>query len=94
MNMIRTHYFFSKDNIPEKPKPVERDYRGVKFDVGNFVAYNKSGSVRLGKILNINKNEFVLKNKSTAYILKFEIIIQGDDGSISIVKNPNSIAII
>ena len=21
--MIRTHYFFSKDNIPEKPKPVE-----------------------------------------------------------------------
>lgn len=92
--MIRTHYFFSKDNIPEKPKPVERDYRGVKFDVGNFVAYNKSGSVRLGKILNINKNEFVLKNKSTAYILKFEIIIQGDDGSISIVKNPNSIAII
>lgn len=92
--MIKTHYFFSKDNIPEKPKPVERDYRGVKFDVGNFVAYNKSGSVRLGKILNINKNEFVLKNKSTAYILKFEIIIQGDDGSISIVKNPNSIAII
>ena len=92
--MIRTHYFFSKDNIPEKPKPVERDYRGVKFDVGNFVAYNKSGSVRLGKILNINKNEFVLKNKSTDYILKFEIIIQGDDGSISIVKNPNSIAII
>ena len=92
--MIRTHYFFSKDNIPEKPKPVERDYRGVKFDVGNFVAYNKSGSVRLGKILNVNKNEFVLKNKSTAYILKFEIIIQGDDGSISTVKNPNSIAII
>ena len=92
--MIRTHYFFSKDNIPEKPKPVERDYRGVKFDVGNFVAYNKSGSVRLGKIFNINKNEFVLKNKSTDYILKFEIIIQGDDGSISIVKNPNSIAII
>ena len=91
MNMIRTHYFFSKDNIPEKPKPIERDYRGVKFDVGNFVAYNKSGSVRLGKILNINKNEFVLKNKSTAYILKFEIVIQGDDGSISIVKNPNSV---
>ena len=94
MNMIRTHYFFSKDNIPEKPKPVERDYRGVKFDVGNFVAYNKSGSVRLGKILNINKNEFVLKNKSTAYILKFEIVIQGDDGSISIVKNPNSVVTI
>lgn len=92
--MIRTHYFFSKDNIPEKPKPIERDYRGVKFDVGNFVAYNKSGSVRLGKILNINKNEFVLKNKSTAYILKFEIVIQGDDGSISIVKNPNSVVTI
>lgn len=92
--MIRTHYFFSKDNIPEKPKPIERDYRGVKFDIGNFVAYNKSGSVRLGKILNINKNEFVLKNKSTAYILKFEIVIQGDDGSISIVKNPNSVVTI
>lgn len=42
----------------------------------------------------INKNEFVLKNKSTAYILKFEIVIQGDDSSISIVKNPNSIVII
>ena len=89
--MIKTHYFFSKDNIPEKPKPVERDYRGVKFDVGNFVAYNKSGSVRLGKILNINKNEFVLRNKSTAYVLKFEMVVCGDDNTISIVKNPNSV---
>ena len=47
--MIKTHYFFYKDNIPEKPEPIERDYRGVKFDLGNFVAYNKSGNVRLGK---------------------------------------------
>ena len=89
--MIKTHYFFSKDNIPEKPKPVERDYRGVKFDLGNFVAYNKSGNVRLGKILNINKNEFVLRNKSTAYVLKFEMVVCGDDNTISIVKNPNSV---
>ena len=91
MNMIRTHYFFSKENIPEKPKPIERDYRGIKYDIGNFVAYNKSGNVLLGKIININKNEFVLKNKSTAWILKFEMVVQGDDGSISIIKNPNSV---
>ena len=89
--MIKTHYFFSKDNIPEKPEPIERDYRGVKFDLGNFVAYNKSGNVRLGKILNINKNEFVLRNKSTAYVLKFEMVVCGDDNTISIVKNPNSV---
>ena len=89
--MIKTHYFFYKDNIPEKPEPIERDYRGVKFDVGNFVAYNKSGNVRLGKILNINKNEFVLRNKSTAYVLKFEMVVCGDDNTISIVKNPNSV---
>lgn len=89
--MIKTHYFFYKDNIPEKPEPIERDYRGVKFDLGNFVAYNKSGNVRLGKILNINKNEFVLRNKSTAYVLKFEMVVCGDDNTISIVKNPNSV---
>ena len=89
--MIKTHYFFYKDNIPEKPEPIERDYRGVKFDLGNFVAYNKSGNVRFGKILNINKNEFVLRNKSTAYVLKFEMVVCGDDNTISIVKNPNSV---
>lgn len=44
-----------KENIPEKPKPIERDYRGIKYDIGNFVAYNKSGNVLLGKIININK---------------------------------------
>lgn len=82
----------------KRPEPIEVDSRGSKISIGANVAYNKSGSVKLGKILSIDKNEWddvrIGSENKKWWSLRLWLTIEGEDGSISKVKNANSFVIL
>ena len=91
MGRIQTSYMYKKT----KPNPLSKDSRGVKIEPSLKVAFNKSGDVAIGKIKEIKKNKWVLSyNSKENWNLKFEMVIENEDGSISTLKNPNSFIII
>lgn len=75
--------------IPEAPN---RDHRGTLLDVGLRVAYNKSGTVQIGKIVSFKSK--ILPDNHYTWQLKFELVVSGEDGSTSKIKNPNSFVVI
>jgi hypothetical protein len=78
----------------EKPTSnIERDHRGILIQPGLRVAYNLSGDVVIGTIVEVKKNQWVKKRGN--WRLEFEIHIQLEGESrISKVKNPNAFVII
>jgi len=78
----------------EKPTHiVERDSRGTLIEPGLRVAYNLSGDVAIGTIIEVKKNRWVKRDWS--WHLDFEIHIQLEgEIQISKVKNPNAFVII
>ena len=81
-----------------KPNPIIRDSRGVLFEPNMRIAYNRSGDVVIGKIKEVIRNEWVVARQGVEpkkwWSLKFEMIVEGEDGLISKIKNPSSFVII
>lgn len=81
--------YYQKD----EPAKFERDSRGTLIEPGLRVAYNHSGAISLGKIIEIKKNSWEMIQGR--WRLKFEMHIENEEtGSTSTVKNPNSFVII
>lgn len=82
----------------DQPEPITEDRHGKKIIEGAVVAYNRSGEVELGTILNFHSDWKVgrpgIEGKQW-WNLKFEMEIKNHkDKNISKVKNPNSFIII
>jgi hypothetical protein len=79
----------------EKPNPITTDYRGTKIEPGKIVAYNLSGYVRLGEIVQIQRNDVVETRGGGWWNHKFELLVRNiETQKISKVKNPGSFVII
>jgi len=94
MGDIRTDY-----RQDEKPNMVEADYKGSVFNNGRRVAFNYQGSIRLGRIIELKKTEWVSDSGRDGnhkyWRLNFELHIQGDGiDKVSKIKNPNSVVCI
>jgi hypothetical protein len=80
------------------PPVVLNDSRGTLILEGAKVAYNRSGEVVLGTIVEVRHNKWIKKTSrnSTHYHwrLKFEMEIKNENGDKSMIKNPNSFVII
>ena len=74
------------------PGIVERDSRGTLISPGLRAAYNLSGDVVVGTIVEVKKNKW--NSKGNDWRLEFEIHIMGENGKLSKIKNPNSFVII
>ena len=79
------------------PEKVIRDSQGITFMVGYSVVFNKGGRVWRGIIKSIVKNEWVVAREDVQgfkwWHLKFECTVEGVDGKISTVSNPNSLIV-
>lgn len=82
----------------QQPEPLKSDLRGTVIEVGRKIAYNFSGDVAIGAIVNVKRNEWKIARPGTFpknwWYLKFEIEVQHENGKISKIKNPNSFVII
>ena len=82
----------------EQPAPVLQDSNGIIIASGDKVAYNCQGSVIFGTIKELKRSEWVcgrpgIEMKSWWY-LKFELLIENEEGHISKIENPNSFIIL
>ena len=68
--MIRSSYYQST-----KPEDIVKDSRGMTFSIGDTVAYNLSGDVVIGTILEIKKNSWYCKRGNSWY-LDFEMLVK------------------
>lgn len=80
------------------PRTVTRDSMGNYILVGSDVAYNKSGNICKGTIKRVIRNEWRVVREDTDgfkwWFLKFKVEVEGLDGKITTIKNPNSLLII
>lgn len=82
-----------------QPEPITKDSKGNLLETGVDVAYNRSGSVERGELIEIVRNEWVNSRRGLGpkswWYLKFEAVIKNyEDDRISRIKNPNSILIL
>jgi hypothetical protein len=81
-----------------KPEPVLQDSRGRLIEAGLKVAYNFQGNVILGTIKELKRSKWEISRSGGGmnnwWYLKFELLIENEDGHISKIKNPNSFIII
>lgn len=82
----------------ETPEPIMHDSYGHRIIPGSYIAFNRSGNVVLGNIVELKRSEWKrvrpgVDNKSW-WRLKFELIVKDYFGNESIIKNPNSFVII
>lgn len=81
----------------KEPQRVDKDSKGKLIKNDSKVAYNRSGDVVTGTIIRLKKSKWKLadfRGDRKWWKLQFELEIRGDDGVISIIKNPNSFIII
>jgi len=82
----------------EKPPKFERDSRGIIIQDNLRVAFNRSGDIVLGKIIELKRSDWVKHRQGIDdqfwWGIKFELIIEAEDGKISVIKNPNSFIIL
>jgi hypothetical protein len=77
----------------EKPEIPTRDHRGTLIESGLRVAYNWSGDVALGVIVEVKKNDW--KERSTGWWShQFEIHVKNENGHLSKIKNWRSFVIV
>ena len=81
--------FYQQNNKPDK---IVRDSRGTQIESGLRVAFNRSGDVVLGTIVELKKNEW--KKNTYGWRLGFDLEIIDENNVISRIKNPNSFVII
>jgi hypothetical protein len=77
----------------EKPEIITRDHRGTLIEPGLRVAYNFSGDVALGTIIEVKKNNW--KERSPGWWShEFELHVRNENGHLSKIKNCRSFIII
>ena len=76
------------------PKEITKDSRGTLIEPGLRVAYNRSGDVMIGEIVELKRCERIPGYYEDMHILKFELLIKGEDGKVSKIKNYKSFVII
>lgn len=86
-----------QEEAPSENTP--KDNYGVSLEPGLNVAYNRSGEVKKGKLISVNKFKWVVvaehANQKKWWHLKCEIEVQEDfSGVKSILQNINSIIVI
>ena len=86
------HEHISSRDQKETPEPILYDSRGIPIEEELKVAYNYSGSVVMGTIKELKRNEWL--KSEWGWTLKFELIIENEEGFVSRIKNPNSFIII
>lgn len=76
--------------------PITKDSHGTVIENGARVAFNKSGNVVLGRIVEVKQNVWKQSNwgRGQHYFLKFKMIVEDEEGVESTLKNPNSFVII
>lgn len=77
----------------EKPETILRDHRGTLIEPGLRVAYNFSGDVAIGTIIELKRNEWKEVRKEY-WSHKFELRVQNENGHISKIKNWRSFVIV
>lgn len=78
-----------------EPLKVLADSNGIPIESGKKVAFNKSGAVLLGEIVQLKRSEWRKNIRDGWWFLKFELIVKNrNDGTESRIKNPNSFIII
>lgn len=84
------------ERTKKKPKPIDKDSRGVSIEIGHKVAYNFSGNVVIGYIISIDNIKWIKGKPKDWYTwtCNFKIKIENEEGHISTIKNPNSFIII
>lgn len=90
---------YEQKHQQSRPDPVSRDSRGKGIKPRAYVAYNKSGSVKLGYICDILRNEWKIARNGVGnnkwWYLKYEAtVINADTEEITTVRNPNSLIIL
>jgi len=79
------------------PKPLKVDSGGREIKVGLEVYYNKSGEICKGIIEEIVKNKWTNVREGSDgcswWSMNFAMKVLGEDGTISVIKNPNSFKI-
>ena len=68
------------------------DHRGTIIEAGKKVAFNRSGDVIIGTILDIKKNAYWKDGYRTH--VEFEMHILNEEGTVSKIKNYSSFVII
>lgn len=81
------------------PKIIIQDVYENELNPGSFVAFNKSGTIRKGKIISINRWEWKVARDGPGdekwwYLLCSISIEEHITGEISTIKNPNSLFIL
>lgn len=95
--MIQTSY--SNTVSPQKPPKVDRDVYGVQLTPGLKIAFNKSGNVVKGEIVELKRSEWKKRRMSKDgmyywWSLRFELTVVDLYGNQSKINNPNSVSII
>lgn len=82
----------------KEPDPVVKDSRGTSIYYGLRVACNIAGYVKIGTIRAIKQNIWKVSRSGVApknwWSLQFKMEVELEDGTFSIIKNPNSFLII
>lgn len=89
--------------VVKQPDPITRDSRGTLIEPDLRIAFNRSGDIKLGRIVSIKKNLWevargrymnVSDNTPKHWCLNFVMEVIGEDEKISVLSNPNSFVII
>lgn len=80
----------------QKPDILRRDSRGTLIELGKRIAYNRSGTVVLGKIMWFRSDWKTMPNHKDRnwWRIQFSMRVEGDDETVTTLKNPNSFVII
>ena len=82
------------------PTVPMRDTYKKPFFVGNTVAFNCSGEVKIGTIISIDNNSYVRSNRYAGgngyywWKHKFSIKIMQENNAVSVIKNIRSFVVI
>ena len=68
------------------------DHRGTPLTIGKRVAFNRSGDVIIGTILEIKKNKVWQEGYCSR--IDFEMHVTNEEGNVSKIKNYSSFVII
>ncbi len=84
--------------LQTKPVAIAQDHKGTEIKPGKRVAYNRSGDVVTGTIVELKQNEWKVTRSglepNKGWALKFKLIIACDNGLTSTVMNPNGFVVI
>ena len=82
----------------EMPRKIKTDSRGTDILEGSTVSYNRSGRIMIGTIRKYIKCDWFRPRPNTVdkwwWFLKFSLKVEGEDGQITYIKDPNNFVII